>query len=221
MFRFLVPALLAASFATFPATVLGQGADAALDKAVATYGKMDTFHATFEQTLTNPLTGSTMQARGEVHRQKPNLISVRFTDPAGDRIVIDGSAIWLYMPSTNPNIAYKMPMGAGSAGAFDPVQLMESPRARFEVGDGGSAMVGERRTQIVTLVPKSAGGPFTSAKVWIDAEGAIRQFEVTDGSGMTRRVRLLTVRQNVAVPRSTFRFTPPEGVQVVDQTSRG
>src|SRR5688572_769143 len=127
MFRFLLPATLLLSLAAFPASVLGQDADAALDKAIATYGKMDTFHATFEQSLTNPLTGSTMQARGEVHRQKPNLISVRFTDPAGDRIVIDGTAIWLYMPSTNPNIAYKMPMGAGSAGAFDPVQLMESP----------------------------------------------------------------------------------------------
>ena len=215
-------AVLMSALALALAPVAGaQGAEAALDRAVALYGTMNTFHATFEQTLTNPLTGSTMQARGEVHRQKPNLIAVRFTDPAGDRIIIDGSAIWLYMPSTNPKQAYKMPLGAGAAGAFDPVQLMESPRTRYDIADGGSAMVGDRAAHLVTLVPKRANGPFTAAKVWIERDGTIRQFEVTDASGMTRRIRMLTIEQNVAVPRSTFRFTPPAGVQVVDQTGRG
>lgn len=221
MSRFFVPLVTAAALVVFSAPASGQDADAALDRAVAMYGAMNTFHATFEQTLTNPLTGSTMQAKGEVHRQKPNLIAVRFTDPEGDRIVIDGSAIWLYMPSTNPKQAYKMPLGAGAAGAFDPVQLMESPRTRYDITDGGTATVGDRRVHVVTLVPKRANGPFSSAKVWIEPDGTIRQFEVTDGSGMTRRVRLLTMHRNAAVPNGTFRFTPPQGVQVVDQTSRG
>ena len=220
MSRFPFAATLAASAIVLVAPASGaQTADAAIDRAVAAYGKMDTFRATFEQKLTNPLTGSTMVAQGEVQRRKPNLIAVRFTDPAGDRIVIDGKAIWMYLPSTNPGQAYKMPMAAGGAGAFDPVQLMESPRTRYEITDGGATTLGDRRVHLVTLVPKSADAPFAAAKVWIDsADGLIRQFEVREASGLTRHIRLLTMQANAAIPASAFTFTPPRGVQVVDQT---
>jgi hypothetical protein len=30
-------------------------------------------------------------------------IAVRFTDPAGDRIVADGRSLWIYLPSTAPD----------------------------------------------------------------------------------------------------------------------
>ena len=220
MSRFAIATTLtAATFALSAATLGAHTADAAIDRAVAAYAKMATVSATFEQKLTNPLTGSTMVAQGEVQRRKPNLIAVRFTDPAGDRIVIDGKAIWMYLPSTNPGQAYKMPLAAGGAGAFDPVQLMEQPRSRYDITDGGATTLGDRRVHIVTLVPKSADAPFASAKVWIDAaDGLIRQFEVKEASGLTRHIRLLTMKPNATIPASTFTFTPPNGVQIVDQT---
>ena len=198
-----------------------QPAGDAIDRAVAAYEGMRTVRATFEQRLENPLTGSTLRSRGEFLRRQPNLVAVRFTDPAGDRIVIDGEAVWLYLPSTNAKQAYRMPLGSAAAGTFDPAQLLDEPRARFDITDGGSATVDGRATRVVTLVPKASNGnaPFASARVWIDERDAlIRQFEVTENSGLTRHIRLITLEPNAAVERSAFTFTPPKGVEVIDRS---
>ncbi|HUF27787.1 MAG TPA: outer membrane lipoprotein chaperone LolA [Gemmatimonadaceae bacterium] len=219
MTRWITGVAVAAMLANASPAGAQDAAQVAVDRAVAAYEGMKTLRATFEQTLTNPLTGSTMHASGEFQRQQPNLISVRFTDPAGDLIVVDGSAIWMYLPSTNPGQAFKMPMDAAGAMAFDPAQLMRDPGTRFEITDGGSATIGSRSVRVVKLAPGSRTEPFTSATLWIDdADGLIRQFEVVEQTGITRRIRMLTIQPNAVVQRASFSFTPPRGVQVVDQT---
>lgn len=206
----------------FPARLLqSQPAADALDRAVAAYEAMRTLRATFEQHIENPLTGNTLRSRGEFLRRQPNLVAVRFSDPAGDRIIVDGEVVWLYLPSSNPGQAYRLPLGSAAAGTFDPAALMTSPRERFDITDGGSATVDGRSARVVTLVPRASNGdtPFTSAKVWIDEQDAlIRQFEVTEASGVRRHIRLLTLEPNAPVESNAFRFRPPPGVEVVDRT---
>ena len=75
-----------------------------------------------------------------------------------------------------------------------------------------------RRTPI-TLVPKSrTRAPFKSAVVWIDdADATIRQFEVTEASGLQRTVKLTSFRTNVPVEQGAFTFTPPAGTRIVDR----
>jgi outer membrane lipoprotein carrier protein len=197
---------------------LGKSADAALDKAVATYAGMTTIRATFEQTIENPMTGSSMVSRGEILQRKPNMLSVRFTDPAGDRIVVDGKMVWIYLPSTNPGQVIRQPAAGGAAAMLDPAsELLTSPRTRYTITDGGSETLGTRSTRVLTLVPKRELG-FAKARVWIDTQnGLLRQFEVTDANGLSRRVRLLSITPNGKVDAAAFRFTPPRGVQVFDQ----
>jgi outer membrane lipoprotein-sorting protein len=69
-------------------------------------------------------------------------------------------------------------------------------------------------------VPKpGASSPFTKATVWVgDDDALIREFEVVEPSGVTRRVRLTSLETNVPIDRSTFTFVLPKGVKVVDQT---
>ena len=72
-----------------------------LDRAVAAWSKVKTARATFEQTITNSLTGRTLTASGEYQQQRPGKISVRFGEPANDRIVADGTHEGLL--ATNPS----------------------------------------------------------------------------------------------------------------------
>ena len=216
-----VPSGLLLALAVVASPLAAQAGVDAVDRAVAAYEDMRSFRATFEQRLENPLTGSTLRSRGEFLRRQPNLVAIRFVDPAGDRIVIDGKAVWLYLPSSNPKQAYRMPLGSAAAGTFDPAQLMAEPRKRFDISDSGVEMLDGRSTRVLTLVPKASNGsaPFTSAKVWIDAKDAlIRQFEVTESTGLTRHIKLLSLEPNASVERSAFRFTPPKGVEVIDRT---
>ena len=221
MHRFVVTAALASLASLAAAPLPAQGSvDATIDRAVAAYARMKSARATFEQTLLNPLTGTTVVAKGEMLRQKPGRLSVRFTDPQGDRIVSDGKVLWAYLPSSNPRQVMKMPLTEGGAGSVDLAeQFLKEPRAKYRIADAGAATVSGRATRALSLVPKQPM-QFTKATVWIDdRDGTLRQFEVTDGNGLSRKVRLTSLTLNVPVASDAFTFTPPKGVKVFDQTA--
>lgn len=191
-----------------------------LDRAVAAWAKVKTARATFEQTITNSLTGRTLTASGEYQQQRPGKLSIRFSDPANDRIVADGKRLWLYLPSTTPGQVIRTSLGTGGSGTVDlSAQFLTAPRSRYTVTPAGAAVIGGRATHAYGLVPKAKeGAPFQSATVWIDdADATIRQFEVTETSGVRRKVRLTSFRTNVPVDASAFTFAVPEGVRVVDR----
>jgi hypothetical protein len=59
---------------------------------------------------------------------------------------------------------------------------------------------------------------FETATVWIDDKDAtIRQFEVTERSGLVRRVRLTSFRPNARSMRPPSPSTVLEGVRIVDR----
>ena len=65
---------------------------------------------------------------------------------------------------------------------------------------------------------KGVDAPFAKATVWIDdADGMIRQFEVTESSGLVRRIRLTKLTVNPTIAASEFQFTVPKGVRVVER----
>jgi outer membrane lipoprotein carrier protein len=191
-----------------------------LDRAVTAWTKVRTARATFEQTIVNALTGNTLTATGEYQQQRPGKLSVKFNDPATDRIVADGKHVWLYLPSSAPGQVIRTTQGAGGTGTVDlSAQFLTAPRSRYNVTAAGRQVVSGRSTHAFTLVPKTASGaPFKTATVYIDdADATIRQFAVTEQNGVQRTVRLTSFRANVPVDASAFRFTPPSGTRIVER----
>ena len=198
--------------------------DGIIDKAVATYNKTRTSKGTFEQAITNPLTGSVVKAIGAFEQQRqPARFSFRFSQPKGDMIIGDGKWLWVYLPSSTPNQVIKMPMTEGGAGSLDLAsRFFDSPKTRFAITDAGAATVGGRATRALVLKPKSSTEPFTQAKVWLDTnDGTLLQFETAEPSGITRLVTITAVTPNAAVNTKAFSFKPPKGARVVDQAVLG
>jgi outer membrane lipoprotein carrier protein len=198
--------------------------DPIIDKAVATYNKTKTSKGTFEQAITNPLTGSTVKAVGEFQQQRePARVSFRFVQPKGDMIIGDGKWLWVYLPSSTPGQVIKVPMTEGGAGSLDLAsRFFDSPKTRFTITDAGTATVAGRATHALVLKPKASGEPFTQAKVWIDnADGTLRQFETVEQSGITRLVTVTAVTPNAPVDTKLFTFKPPKGARIVDQAVLG
>jgi len=233
--RLAVAGALATAFATALASALASALvpqrldaqpsiDAILQHAQATYAHVTTTRATFQQLITSEMTGTSAASHGELVQQRPNLLAVTFVEPAGDRIVADGSFLWVYVPSATPGQVIKSPLGANGTAAIDFVQqFVEAPREHFTVSGGAADTSLGHHAHVLSLVPKDGGSAIASAKVWVDDDdGVVRQFETVDGTGSTRHVRLTTVTFNVSVPRSTFAYTPPHGVKVIDrQTMSG
>jgi outer membrane lipoprotein carrier protein len=226
--RIAITALLvsAAATASAPARPAARppqdAASVAIDKASAAYSRLKSARGTFEQTLTNPLTRNAATSRGEYQLQRASgRWSLVFTSPKGDKIVDDGSALWVYLPSTNPGQVIKL-SSQGAAGGASGMDLLDrflgSPRTRYRVADAGAATVAGRGVRAVSLTPLQPM-EFTKATVWIDtANGTLRQFEVTEQSGLVRRFTFTTVRLDAPVDEKALRFTPPKGVKVYDQS---
>jgi len=198
-----------------------QNVDATIDRGVAAWAKVKTVRGTFEQTVTNQITGSSATARGQYVQERPNRLSIRFSQPASDAIVADGKAVWIYLPSTSAGQVIKRPAIDPGAMPIDLTgQFLESPRAKYDITAAGAKTVDGHATHALKLVPKKGtNAPFTQATVWVDDDDAlIREFEETEPSGVTRHVRLTAIETNPTVDRSAFVFKVPAGVKIVDQT---
>jgi outer membrane lipoprotein carrier protein len=211
--------LLASLIFTIPVALRAQSPEATIDRAASAYAGVKTARASFEQTLTNPLTGNSSSARGEYLQQSPGKLAVNFTQPKGDRIVNDGRAVWVYLPSSAPGQVIKLSPSAGAGSVDLLATFLTSPRAKYTMAAAGTATVGGRATHAVALVPRQPM-QFAKATVWIDdADATLRQFEVTDNMGLVRRVRITKLTLNGKVDRKAFVFTPPAGVKIYDQAA--
>ena len=199
-----------------------QSPDIVMDRAVKAYSALTSVRAEFRQSITNPVTGTSSTSRGVLLRKDPNLLSINFTDPKGDRIVSDGQSLWIYLPSTAPGQVIKTSAKANNALAMvDPGgAFLSSPSTRFTMSGAGTATISGRKMHVVNLVPKKENGIFTRATVWVDAQSSlIRQFEVTDANGLKRVVTITAIQPNASVAASEFRFTPSKTVRILDSAS--
>jgi outer membrane lipoprotein carrier protein len=195
----------------------------AIDRAVAAWAHIKTVKGSFEMTVTNPLTGSSATSRGQYAQERPNHLAIRFDEQTNGAIVADGSAVWVYLPTSAPGQVIKRPATDRSAAPIDLTgQFLESPRAKYDITPAGTKTIDGHTARGFTLVPKPGSTPpFTKAVVWIDDDDSfIREFETTEASGITRLVHLTSITVNLVIDPNAFVFTVPKGVRVIDQTQR-
>jgi outer membrane lipoprotein carrier protein len=115
------------------ASANAQSPEAVMDRAVKAYASLNSVRAEFRQSITNPITGTNSTSRGVLLRKDPNLLSINFSDPKGDRIVSDGQSLWIYLPSSAPGQVIKTSARANNALAMvDPGgAFLSSPAARY------------------------------------------------------------------------------------------
>lgn len=197
-----------------------QSVDQTIVRAQSAWAKVKTLRATFDQSITNPITGSAMESKGTLQQRKPNKLAITFTDPAGDRIVADGKFVWVFLQSATPGQVIKLANTDVGAASTDLIgQFLSTPRSKYDAVDAGTDKVGGRTARALVLTAKPGLQlPFVRAKVWVDsADALIRQFESTDPMGITRKVKITAMSPNAAVQSDAFTFKVPGGVRVVER----
>jgi len=218
----MIKILAAATALAIAPAAMAQSPEAVMERAVKAYADLRSVRAEFRQSITNPITGSDLVSRGVLIRKDPALLSINFTDPSGDRIVSDGTSLWIYLPSSAPGQVIKTSAKANNALAMvDPGGVfLSSPSSRYTMSSGGTATIAGRKMNVVNLVPKTSNGIFSRAKVWVDAAtNLIRQFEVTDSNGLKRVVTITSIQPNASLSAPDFKFTPPKNVRILDSAS--
>ena len=194
--------------------------DATIVRAQAAWSKVKTLRASFDQSITNPITGSSMESKGTLQQRKPGKLAITFTQPAGDRIVADGKFVWVYLQSATPGQVVKLADTDVGAASTDLIgQFLTTPRAKYDVLDAGTEKVNGRTARALVLTAKAGERlPFIRAKVWVDsADALIRQFESTDANGISRKVKITAMAPNASVQNDAFVFKVPKGVRIVER----
>jgi outer membrane lipoprotein carrier protein len=201
------------------APLQAQDADAIIGRAAKVYRSLGSLQANFVQVIDNPMIDSA-ESTGTLAQAGPVKLAMRFTDPAGEAIVIDGRHVWVYTPSTVPGqvVRLAVPSGGPVYGYNLLAWLLDRPAERYKASYLRSERLNGRTTDVLGLTPAVPDLPFEKAVIWLDRESALpRRLEIHEQSGATRTLDLSQIRVNQQVPERTFTFKVPNGVRVVDQ----
>jgi outer membrane lipoprotein carrier protein len=204
---------------TARAGLAAQDAEAIVGRSSRVYRSLSSLRAEFVQLIENPMIDSA-ESRGTLVQAGPDKLSMRFSDPPGEAIVIDGQHVWVYTPSTTPGQVLRLavPSGGPVYGYNMLAWLLDRPAERYQAKYLRSDRLNGRPMDVVELVPAVPDLPFERAVVWLDREDALpRRLEITERTGSTRTLTLSRVQVNRSVPDRTFTFEVPSGVRVVDQ----
>ncbi|MEX2467599.1 MAG: outer membrane lipoprotein carrier protein LolA [Gemmatimonadota bacterium] len=211
-----VLAVLGLAFAVAPASA--QSTDEGLDiirAAAERYRQVDALCADFKQYLVVPLLGDERTGTGRICQARPNRFAMRFSEPDGDRVVIDGESVWIYYPSLDEKQVVRMPVGQQRGGHDFHREFLEDPETKYDVTYEGVDTVEGRATYRLRLVPKHPTS-YQVAVLWIDrGTPALRQIRVEEENGTVRTITLSNIDFASDPDGAWFRFTPPEGALII------
>jgi outer membrane lipoprotein carrier protein len=201
------------------AGLAAQDAQAIVGRSSRVNRSLSRLRADFVPVNDNPMIDSA-ESRGTLVQAGPDKLSMRFSDPPGEAIVIDGQHVWVYTPSTTPGQVLRLavPSGGPIYGYNMLAWLLDRPAERYQASYLRSDKLNGRPMDVVELVPAVPDLPFERAVVWLDREDALpRRLEITERTGSKRTLTLSRMQVNRSVPDRTFTFEVPSGVRVVDQ----
>lgn len=223
MRRALHPVLLALAMAAVlplasAAAHAQEDGNAVVGRASRVYRGLTSLSADFAQVIEDENIG-TFESRGRLQQAGQNKLSMQFSDPKGDAILIDGEHVWVYTPSTTPGQVLRMPLPTGPVYGFNILAwLLDKPNQRYRVTYLKRDFVNFAATDVVQLEPLSDDIPFRRAVLWLDRDSSLpRKLAIDERAGGTRTLTLSKVRTNEPVSASTFAFKVPNGVRVIEQ----
>jgi len=199
------------------APLAGQDATTALRRAEIAYRGLTSLAAEFSQVIENPMLGGPESSRGLLFLSPPNRFAMRFTDPEGDRIVADGTWLWLYAPTTVPDqvIRQEIPR-SGMASPNLMAQFVDRPLERYDVEYLGGDVVQGDSVDLVRLTPRDETLGFLVATIAVArSDGILRRIAMTEESGQRRTLVFSAIRTRGTIPAGELRFAVPAGVKVV------
>ncbi|HSE68232.1 MAG TPA: outer membrane lipoprotein carrier protein LolA [Gemmatimonadales bacterium] len=192
--------------------------DTVIDRAARAYQQLTSFQADFRQVIADSMIG-TFESKGRLLQAGTASFAMRFTDPNGEAIVMDGEYVWIYTPSTTPGQVIRTPVPKDATyGPNILAWLLTNPVERYQTRYIREDAVGGRSADVIELTPLDPSLPFRNAILWIDrSDNLPRRLEIQEKTGTNRTLVLSGVVINRRPPQNAFTFNVPSGVRVIEQ----
>ena len=196
-------------------TVLLLGAMAAgaqgatLERLRAFVRDTQTARANFTQTVIDKNGRVVQQASGEFAIARPGKFRWRVDKPFQQLLVGDGERVWVYDPDLNQVVKRRNDQALGSTPAALLAGRDDVERA-FEWRDLPAA----DGLDWLGATPKDKESAFSDIRLGFDASG-LAALDILDNFGQRTRIRFTGLERNPKLPPELFKFTPPQGADVV------
>lgn len=181
----------------------------------AYYEGTRTFAGDFEQEVHWRRGAEVRLSKGRVYFKKPGLMRWEYTWPEKLLIVVDRLNVYLYSPRdkqvmvfpTGKALSPKVTLGfmTGKGNLLRDFKIISSEK----LPSGKVAL---------TVVPREENPQVARLTLVADPKtGAISEIWFWDHLGNLTKIRFLNLRRNVRLEDRLFRFTPPEGVEIVKE----
>ncbi len=189
-----------------------------MEKFQATYAALESFRATFEQSLTHQESGTTEQRKGTLLFRKPLLARWETEAPHPELLLVTKDEIWNYLPDEELAYRYSLEVARDSRSLIM-VVTGQSPLSKdFDVELAPADPAGGGLIHLL-LYPKEPAPQLTEAQLWLDPKTfLIRRAQIIDFYGNVNDMRFTSMTPDAAVKSSDFTFQPPAGVEVEDHT---
>ncbi len=184
------------------------GADEAATRLRAALKNMDNLSADFKQTLRDEDQKIVQQSRGTLALQRPGKFAWTYIDPFEQRIVADGSELWIYDVELEQVTVKPMDSSLSSA----PIMILMKQSGideQFTISE-----VGQRKYLYwIELRPQAPDLEYTHLYIGLE-DGKVRAMELRDQFGQSTQIVFENLRVGVIHDPATFKFDPPAGVDV-------
>jgi len=183
-------------------------AEDAEQRLKAALKNMDNLSAEFKQTMLDEDKNIVQQSSGTLALQRPGKFTWIYTEPFEQRIIADGSELWVYDVELD-QVTVK-PMDASISNAPIMILMKESDvTQQFNVIE-----VGQRKFLFwVELEPREKDLEYQRIFIGLD-DGKVRAMELQDQFGQSTQIVFDNLRVGVVHNPAIFKFVPPEGVDV-------
>ena len=209
-----------AAWACLPAAAPAQMRDSdayrVLAEAAERFASVESLCARFEQVVEVTLIGLTNRGHGTRCEKHPNLFSMRFADPEGDVVLVDGTYVWTYYPSMDKRQVIRFTAGGAGAGFNFFQAFLSEPETKYVAVHEGVEDIDGVVTERLGLLPRDSSSAFRSATVWVAVESRLLvRVRINDDNGSVRTLTLSDIRLNPELPEDHFTFHPPPGARIV------
>ncbi|GKX62520.1 outer-membrane lipoprotein carrier protein [Pragia fontium] len=169
--------------------------------------KVNSFHASFSQSVKDAGGAAIQQGEGELWVKRPNLFRWHMASPDESILVSDGKTLWFF----NPFVEQATVTWLDSVTGDTPFMLI----TRNSATDWSKYNVQQQGDEF-QLTPKAIKGNLKAFSINVTPDGIIKGFVAVEQDGQ-RSSYALKGQQTGSVDAAQFTFTPPKGVTIDDQ----
>ncbi|MDD9884456.1 MAG: outer membrane lipoprotein chaperone LolA [Gammaproteobacteria bacterium] len=177
------------------------------------FSEVASLEARFEQVVLDENLNPIDTGRGVLRIQRPGRFRWDYAPPAAQVIVGDGARVWLY----DVELAQVTVRSQARALGRSPAIWLAGGDADLEDAYRIEDLGARGRIDWLNLIPRDAESEFSAVRVGFEAQ-KLHRIELIDSLEQRTRIRFFDLRENATVDDSLFQFTPPAGVDVIDQT---